>query len=167
MKKQYLITIIVAIVVAAGGFTGGLFYQKSKDSLAGLSGQNLMTKMQSLGMSGNGFGGENGTPNTNGGNFSFSGGANGRRFGGGGMVNGQIVSLDSQSITVKQQDGSTKTVYYSSSTAISKNTVGSTSDLTVGTEVSTNGTANSDSSVTASDIRINPVGLNTNAAPTQ
>lgn len=165
MKKQYLITIVIAIVVAAGAFFGGMSYQKSKDSLSGLSGQNLIKKMQSLGMSGNGFGAENGTPNVNGGNFP--GGANGRRFGGGGMVNGQIVSMDSQSITVKQQDGSTITVYYSSSTTISKTTTGSSSDLTVGTEVSANGTSNSDSSVTASTIRINPAIQNTNSTPAQ
>jgi len=166
MKKRYLITLVIVIVVAVGGFFGGMSYQKSKDSLSGLSGQDLITKMQSLGMSGNGFGG-NRVTDVNGGNFTFPGDANGQRFGGGGMVNGEIVSMDSQSVTVKQQDGSTKTVYYSSSTTISKTTTGSSSDLAVGTEVSTNGTANSDGSVTAQSIRINTAEQNVNTTSAQ
>ena len=160
MKKQLLITIIMILVVGAGAFFGGMTFQKSKDSLSGLTGDELTKKMQTLGMSGTGFGGSrnmnvNGMPpNING---VPSGDFPGRRqFGGGGAVNGEIVSMDSQSITVKEQSGNTKTIYYSSSTTVSKNTTGSSSDLAVGTEVSANGTSNTDGSVTAQTIIISP-----------
>jgi hypothetical protein len=151
MKKQYLVTLAIIIAVAAGAFFGGLAYQKSNDSLKGLSGQDLTKKMQSLGLSENGFAVG---ANVNG-SRTFPGGSGNRQFGGG-MVNGDIVSMDSQSITVKQQDGSTKTVYYSSSTTVSKSTTGSASDLTVGATVRANGTSNTDNSVTATTIQLNP-----------
>jgi hypothetical protein len=162
MKKQLLITIILVLVVGAGAFFGGMKFQKGKDSLAGLSGQELTKKMQSLGMSGNVFGAGrniniNGAPSGD-----FPGG---RQFGGGGAVNGEIVSMDSQSITVKDQSGNTKTVYYSTSTTISKTTTGSSSDLSVGTQVSANGTSNSDGSVTAQTIRISPAGQDVDTLP--
>jgi len=71
MKKQYLITLVIAIIVGAGAFFGGMTFQKKQDSLSGLSGQELTTKMQSLGLTGNGFGGGR---NING-NGGFPGGA--------------------------------------------------------------------------------------------
>jgi len=172
MKKQYLVTVIVAVVVAAGGFFGGMTFQKSSDSLKGLSGQALTTKMQSLGLGstdtvrGGAFS-TNGNFPTNG---TFPGGTNGaRRFGGGGLNAGQIVSMDSTSITIKLTDGSTKVIYYSGTTAITKTATGTASDLAVGTEISATGTSNSDGSITAQDIRINPniPNPNTNAAPVQ
>ncbi|MDD5566926.1 MAG: DUF5666 domain-containing protein [Patescibacteria group bacterium] len=161
MKKNYLITIIAVIVFGAGGFFSGLTYQKSQDSLAGLTGQDLTNKMQSLGLSSGGFGagrnvnGSISTPNDR----DFPDGTSGRQFGGGGMINGEIVGLDSQSITVKQQDGSTKTVYFSTSTEINKTATGSTSDLAVGTTVMANGTSNTDGSITAQNIQLNPAEL--------
>lgn len=163
MKKQYLSMLIVVVIIGAGAFYGGLTWQKGKDSLKGLTGQALTTKMQSLGLSGNGFGSG---PNVNG-TRTFTSGMGGRQFGGGGFVNGSIVSADSQSITVKQADGSTKTVYYSSSTAIEKTTTAPASDMTVGTTVRANGTANTDSSVTAQSIQLNPAAIgNPPAEPT-
>jgi hypothetical protein len=167
MKKQLIISLVIVIVVAGGAFFGGMTFQKGKDSLKGLSGDTLTKKMESLGMSGFGNGSGNrdisgmGTPPSG----DFPGGTNAsRRLGnGGGFTNGQIVSLDSQSVTIKQQDGSTKVVYFSSSTAITKSTTRASSDLTVGTEVSATGTSNTDGSVTAQTIRINPVTPNTNS----
>jgi hypothetical protein len=153
MKKQFLITLVIVVIIGAGAFFGGMTYQKSNDSLKGLTGKNLTIKMQSLGLSDSGF---TGGPNVNGGNRIFTTGTGGRQFGGGGFVNGSIVSADSQSITVKQTDGSTKIVYFSASTAIEKTATAPSSDLIVGSTVRANGTANTDGSVTATTIQLNP-----------
>ncbi|MFH1207771.1 MAG: hypothetical protein V1668_04160 [Patescibacteria group bacterium] len=158
MKKQLLVTLVIAIIVTAGAFFGGMTFQKSRDSLSGLTGQELTAKMNSLGLSSGGFGGGlvvNGMGTSPNGNFP--GGTSGsRQFGGGGMISGEIVSMDSQSITVKQQDNSTKVVYYSSSTAITKSATATAGDLTVGVTVRATGTANTDNSITAQILQVNP-----------
>ncbi len=90
----------------------------------------------------------------------FNGQGQGRRFGGqqnsGGRVIGQILSQDDKSITVKLQDGSSKIVLFSTSTQINKAASASVSDLTVGQTVAVFGSNNSDGSVTAANISLNP-----------
>ncbi|MBU6389409.1 hypothetical protein KGQ71_02735 [Patescibacteria group bacterium] len=149
MKSQpYLMIIIVAVVVGAVAFFGGLKYQESKDSLAGISPQDLPQKLQSLGFSGGGTGG---------GVFRTVGGGTGGTFRrGGGLTAGRIISKDSQSITIKMNDGSTKIIYLSSSTAVTATTAATTDDLKVGTEVTATGTPNSDGSIAAQTVQIRP-----------
>lgn len=89
-------------------------------------------------------------------------GQNRGRFGngngiGGRATAGEIISKDDKSITVKMQDGSTKIVLLSSSTTINKASEGSVGDLTTGERVAVFGTTNSDGSVTAQNIQINPL----------
>ncbi len=64
--------------------------------------------------------------------------------------------MDSDSITVKLADGSTKIVLFSGTTTYSDTITASQTDLKVGGEVSVFGTANSDGSVTATSIQITP-----------
>ena len=81
----------------------------------------------------------------------------GQRLGngkGGNIVSGEVISQDDKSITVKTQDGSTKVVYFSDSTKVTKSTSGSKSDLKSGAQVMASGTTNTDNSVTAMDIQI-------------
>ncbi len=80
----------------------------------------------------------------------------GARGGGGGGVSGQIVSLDTTSITVQQRDGSSKIVFLAGSTSVTKSAPGSASDLVVGQQVNVMGTANSDGSETAQFVQIRP-----------
>jgi len=161
MNKIYLIGITI-IVVAGGAFFGGMMFQKSQDSLSGLTGEELTSKLESLGASsgtsmGQGFMGGTNTPNfgTNGTGFPGNMPAGQRPGGnGGGMTSGEVISSDDESLTIKEQDGSTSIVYFSSSTAISKTVDGTSSDLTDGTNVIVSGTSNSDGSVTATTIQI-------------
>jgi hypothetical protein len=67
--------------------------------------------------------------------------------------------MNSNSLTVKLSDGSTKIVVLSGSTTFVKSSPASQSDLKTGDTVNVVGTQNSDGSVTASDVQINPVML--------
>lgn len=138
MNKNIIITIVLLIVVGAGAFYGGMQYQKMQ-LVNGSSGQ--------LAGKGNGQGGL------------------GRRFGGqngqnGSAVRGQITSVDTNSVTVQMRDGSSKIVLFSNTTNISKAATGSATDLTKGVQVMAVGTNNSDGSVTAQFIQLNPVMMN-------
>jgi hypothetical protein len=133
--KNIIIPVIAAAVFGTGGFFGGLEYQKSKvPSMAN-------GFPRAVGSRATGFPEVNGTPSA------------GR---GGGMTLGEIISKDDKSITVKSDSGSTKTIYFTDSTKITKSGSGSKDDLTTGAKVMTNGTSNSDGSVSAINIQIQP-----------
>jgi hypothetical protein len=79
----------------------------------------------------------------------------GARLGGRPVV-GEIISQDDKSITVKMADGSTKIVILSDSTTYSKTDSASKEDLKIGTQVGVFGTDNSDGSITAQNVQLNP-----------
>ena len=126
-NNNLLITVVAAIIVGAVAFYGGMQYQKTQKG-TGASG---FTRQ--------------------GGMMGRFGGANGTR-----PVTGDILSVDSSSMTVKLADGSSKIVLFSASTSINKAAKGSVSDLKAGEKVATFGTANSDGSITAQNIQLNP-----------
>ncbi|KKT45818.1 MAG: hypothetical protein UW37_C0040G0007 [Candidatus Gottesmanbacteria bacterium GW2011_GWA2_44_17] len=135
MKNNILIIIVVvALVVGAGGFFAGMKYQESKSPT-----------------------GRFGSPRGEAGNFqgvrngNFEQRAQGLR-----PVNGEIISSDDKSITVKLQDGSSKIVLLNDTTTFSKSAEGSKSDLKTGEKVAVFGTENSDGSVTAQSVQLNP-----------
>lgn len=72
-------------------------------------------------------------------------------------VSGEIISSDDKSITVKLQDGSSKIVLFSDKTTINKASEGSKDDLKTGEKVVAYGTENSDGSITAANIQLNPM----------
>ncbi len=80
------------------------------------------------------------------------------RSGGGGFVGGEVIANDATSITLKEQNGSTKIVLLSESSQISKFAEGAASDLAIGTNVMVTGSTNSDGSVTAQTVQIRPAG---------
>ena len=97
----------------------------------------------------------------------------GRRLGGGGggmrPTVGTILSASASSITVKLQDGSSKIVLLTDKTQINKAEKATKDDLKAGTEVSVFGTTNTDGSVTAQNISLNPQfmgGRNRDLTPT-
>lgn len=124
--------IITAIIAGGGAFYGGTKYAASKNSPANFS--------------------------RNGGNFPGGlkqGNGTGNRQGGG-MINGEIIKKDDKSITVKANDNSSKIIYFSASTTISKFAEGSKNDLQIGDNIMANGTSNSDGSVVAQMIQMRP-----------
>lgn len=131
-RNSIIITVVAVVVVGAAAFFGGMKYQQTQAA------------------SGNVLYAQNG-----GGRFGQGGGRFLTRQGGMATI-GKVVSSDSNSITVQLQDGSSKIVNISGSTKIVKTTSGSQSDLTNGTQVAVFGSTNSDGSVTAQNIQINP-----------
>lgn len=122
MNNKIIIPAIVAVVFAAGGFAGGMYYQKSQ-------------------------------PQTNSRQFGARGtGRNGFR-----PVMGNILSSDNKSITVKMADGSSKIVLVSDKTQINKADTATRSELVTGQKVAVFGQENSDGSVTAQSIQLNPM----------
>jgi len=131
MKKNLIITIIVAVVVGALSFYGGWQY-----------GQKQIKNAR--------------------GNFNPQGGmiANGARRGNStttaGIINGDIISKDDKSMTLKLRDGGSKIILLSSSTQIVKQASSSVGDLQVGDSVMANGTTNADGSLTAQMVQLRP-----------
>ena len=134
MNKDTMIVVavVLVIIVAAGGFFGGVMYQKNKAPLLGMMGQN--GSRQNGNFTGR-FGGQN---------ASFR------------PVRGQILSMGNNTLTVKMSDGSTQIVVLSSSTAFMQSTKAALSDVKTGDTVNVVGTQNSDGSLTAQDVQINP-----------
>ena len=129
-NSSILMTIIVVVVVAGGAFFGGMQYEKSKSS-------------QSMTASATGQG-QNGTRR----------GAGARA---GGATVGQVESMDSNSLTVQLQDGSSKIINLTSTTTYAKTASASSSDVKKGDRVGVFGTSNSDGSVTAQNVQLNPM----------
>ncbi len=150
MKKNTIITLIVAIAIIVGG---GSFY-------AGMVfGKNMRPSA---------FGGR--------GNFANFGQGAGSQFGGiaqksgqnnsGGLVSGQIISKDDKSITVSLRSGGSKIVLFSATTAVLKSVSGSAEDLTTGKQVMAVGTSNQDGSISAQSIQLQS-GMATSTPPVQ
>jgi hypothetical protein len=134
MKKHSmaLVCVIVAIIFGALGFFSGMKYTDY-----------LRTQGH-----GSGF-------------RQFQGGANSgqiqnRNGLGGRPITGEVISKDDKSITVKTQDGGSKIIILSNTTIYSKTSEGTIQDITVGENVGVFGTENSDKSMTAQNVQINP-----------
>lgn len=135
MKNNIVITVVIVILVGAGAFFGGMKYQESK-----ATGSNTARQFQ---------GGMGGRQNGQNGQGRFTGNSR--------PVAGEILSFDDKSITVKLQDGSSKIVLLSNKTSINKASEGTKDDLKTGQRVAVFGSENTDGSVTASNIQLNPV----------
>jgi hypothetical protein len=135
MKNNYLITVLLVIVFAGIGFYGGMKYQQSQRG--NFSGQ-----------FGNGQGAiQNGR----------TGGTGINNRGGFRPVAGEIISVDDKSIVVKLQDDSSKIVLIDNKTVVNKAQTVTKSELKVGERVSVFGSENTDGSVTAQNVQLNPV----------
>lgn len=133
MKNKIIaILVIVAVVVGAGSFYGGIIYQKNQSPIKNLS------------------------RNENGVNFQKNGQRMGQNNSGGAFENGEIISKDDKSITIKTRDGGSKIILFSNSTTVGKTVDGSTADLGVGNQVMVNGQTDASGIITAQNIQIRP-----------
>lgn len=147
MKNNMLLMIVVAAIIGVASFFAGTKYQSMT--------QTTGNRQFAAGQFGQ-FGGSQGQTGT-------------RNRIGMRQTIGEILSADDQSVTVKMMDGGTKIALLTSKTTISKATPGEKSDLKVGERVGIFGTDNSDGSLTAQNIQLNPMvrGLSGTPAPQQ
>ncbi len=130
MNKTFITSVVITVIIAGGiAFYGGIKYDQSQQPATGQRPQ------------------------------QFSGGR--RNNGQGGNINnfvaGEILSKDSQSVTIKSNDGSSKIVFFSSTTKIMQSTEGTPANLMVGKQAIINGSANQDGSFNAQIIQIRPL----------
>lgn len=137
MNKTIIITGILVVVAGIGGFFGGKYYQASQTT-------------NRIGQFVGRQGGQTGA-------FYRRFGQGDQRGQGMNVVRGQVINTDMNSITLKLSDGSTKIIVVGSSASIYQSTKGTLSDLKTGDILNVFGTANSDGSVTAQNIQINPI----------
>lgn len=135
MKNNWITMVVVAVMVGALAFAGGMQYQKSKKS-------NFNGSFNSRQLQEGGDNDSNGTQRRQGNSQGMQ------------PVSGEIISQDENGITIKTQDGSSKIIILSDKTVINKTSEGSESDLETGKKVTVFGTTNSDQSVTAQTISI-------------
>jgi hypothetical protein len=140
MDSKLMSAALVCLVIGgAGGFYGGMQYQKNQAPVLG-QGRGLG------GARGGNFGGQPGG----------TGGQGRTAFGGGTM--GEVLSKDDKSFTVKMRDGGSKVVFFASSTRVGAMTDGVIDDVKPGVNVMVMGAPNSDGSVTAQSVQIRPAG---------
>ncbi len=133
MKK--ILPIIIALILTSGGvFYGGMKYGQSKSLLANLTPQgfqNLSLEQRQQKIQQTGTAGIN--PDS---------------------TMGTIILKDDQSVTIKLKDGGSKIIFYSDDTKISQSIKGTLNDLTIGQDITVQGKANSDGSLTAQSIQL-------------
>lgn len=141
-KNQNTIVFILLIVLfTAAGFFAGTKYQQSKQSSVFRQQFNNRGPVN------------NGQP------------IRGRNGLGAHQTIGEIISQDDKSVTVKLPDGSSKIILLSETTSINKATEVSKMDLKVGDRIAVFGTENTDGSITAQNIQLNPVLRGQNLTP--
>lgn len=72
-------------------------------------------------------------------------------------IRGQVLSIDDTGITVKMMDGTSKIVLVSPSTVFIKSASAAKTDIKSGDTVMIVGAQNSDGSLTAQNVQINPI----------
>jgi len=125
-----VVVFFIALVVGGAAFYGGIVYQKNQSS----AGRNFAAGQ------GTGRTGATGT----------------RRIGNGQPVSGEIINIDDSSLTVKLIDGSSRIVLLSGKTIFNKTAAVDKSELKVGEKVGVFGTSNTDGSVSAQNVQLNP-----------
>ena len=142
MKKIIPIFVALILVVGGGAFYGGMKYQQSKGSLGNLTRQNFQNlseeQRQQLSQGNIGENLQKGVA----------------RETGAGFLNGEVISKDEQSLTLKMMDGSSKIIFFSVSTEISKTAEGLINDIEIGKQIMVTGEQNSDGSYTAKTIQL-------------
>lgn len=140
--KKIIPFVAIIIVIAGGAFYGGMKYGESKVSPSNFSRQGLQDlseeDRQQL------FQGNIGE--------SLRGGT--AREAGAGFLNGEVIDKDEQSLTLRTMDGSSKIIFFSGSTEISKTAEGLVSDIEIGKQITISGEQNSDGSYTAKTIQL-------------
>lgn len=131
MKNPIFLVLTTAVVVGTLAFFSGMQFQKMQTPASNLN-------QSAIGQRRFGQNNPNGAPNNR-------------------PLNGIIESVDADSLTIKTADGSNKIVLLSDKTIINESVVASKSSLAAGKQVLVTGVANTDGSVTAVNVSLNPM----------
>ncbi|HBM46223.1 MAG: hypothetical protein UT05_C0003G0003 [Parcubacteria group bacterium GW2011_GWF2_38_76] len=131
-NNRKIIIVATVLLIAIGSFYAGVKYSGLKKS--GVVGRNNFNRSTQMAQVGGALG------------------QKGMREGG--IVGGEVISKDAESITVKLGSGGSKIVFISSATPIAKSVTGTVEDIIVGGQVSITGDQNPDGSVTAKSVQI-------------
>lgn len=138
IQKNLVVAVVAILFFSTISFYGGMKYQQSR----------LFSQRRDGALAGQfGRGGQMGN--------QASGLPNGSRRGGQ-MVTGEVISVDDKSVTVKLADGGSKVALISSSTLINKSATAQLADLKSGERVAIFGSQNSDGSLSAQSLQLNP-----------
>lgn len=138
-NSKYILPTGLLLVGLIVGFGGGYFFK-------GYQNQKVLNSFR------------NGSGSFNGQRMTASG--IGQRNGNGYMgVGGEIISLDDKSVTIKLSDGSSKTILLSDKTSYSNFQEAKKENLKNGIKIMVSGKTNSDGSITADRVQLNPVVL--------
>lgn len=132
MKKYLSITLLLVGLTA--GFVGGCYFKNYQQ----LKQRNSLR---------NGAVGQRFTPNSN--------GQNRGTFGGG--IEGNVISMDEKSVTIKLADGSSKIIFLSDATNYSTLSTALKTDIKNGIKILVSGKSNTDGSLTADRIQFSNV----------
>ena len=134
--KKLTPCIIAVVVIGAGSFFVGMQYGRTSSNGQGtnLSPEERQARMANF----------NGGQRTGG---MRTGSSNG-------LIAGEIMSKDATGITVKLRDGGSKIVFISDATKIMKPISGTTTDLTVGAQITAIGSPNPDGSISAQSVQL-------------
>lgn len=125
-----IIVFVIALAVGGAAFYGGIQYQKNQSA----AGRSFINGQQGTGRTGTGV----------------------RRMGNGQPVSGEILNIDDTSLTVKLADGSSRIVLFTDKTIFNKTANVEKTELKIGEKVGVFGTSNTDGSVMAQSIQLNP-----------
>lgn len=128
-----IVVFLITIGVGAVAFYGGMQYQLSKQAVGG---RNFMMSQQGVGRTGTGTGT--------------------RRIGNGQPISGEIINIDTDSLTVKLTDGSSRIILLNDKTIYNKTASVEKTELKVGEKVGIFGSTNTDGSVSAQNVQLNP-----------
>jgi hypothetical protein len=143
MQKKNFINLAVLVIVAGGMFYGGMIYGTNKAGRTKLQIGQEQGRGDGIAL---GVGGGQGRIQRPGGGNNVNGG----------FSNGQILSKDDTSITIKNREGGSKVIYYSDATTVGKTVSGAISDLAVGQDVLVTGKGGTDGAFVAENIQIRP-----------
>jgi hypothetical protein len=133
MKSKYLLPTVLIVIGLGFGFAGGYYFK-------GFNQQKQFNEMR------NGVGQRGG--------IAMPSGGPARNMNGLNSIEGEIISIDDESLTVKLMDGSTKIIFFSESTTYSNFQEAKKEDLKTGIKISVFGKTNIDNSVIAQRIQI-------------
>jgi hypothetical protein len=131
-NKKIVLSVVVCLIIGLLSFWGGMVFSNSKKPI-------------------NQFANRQGDFSQNSGgriNQGVRGGMSGE------LISGEVLSIDTESITLKLRDGGSKIIFFSPTTKIEKTVDGIISDVVIGKTIMINGTSNSDGSINATLIQI-------------